>query len=139
MPVPLEEHQLIARLVTTVDLDGGVNTGPRMSVRALHALELADGRRVVLLDDRGWGGSSSSPSTDLWASTSLDDVERTARTVLGPDEPLDGDTLDDAAVGHWAHLARQAEEAGVSVSAKALAALPHDVEVSDAVRARAGR
>ena len=43
----------VARLVTLLDLDGGAGARS-MSVSARHEAVLADGRRIVLLDDRGW-------------------------------------------------------------------------------------
>jgi len=75
------------RLLTSIEIDEPAST-PRdadreMSVTALLELELTSGRRVTLLDGRGW--SSSGPS-NIWAYTSLKDLADTARTVVGPDE-----------------------------------------------------
>ena len=50
----------VTRLVTFVDIDDADDAGPdarSMSVTARHEAVLADGRRVVLLDDRGWSGT----------------------------------------------------------------------------------
>ena len=47
---------------------------------ARHEAELVDGRRVLLLDDRGW--SSSGNVSDIWALTSVEDIEKTARMVV---------------------------------------------------------
>ncbi len=44
----------VTRLVTYVDIDDRDARG--ISVSALHHAVLDDGRRIVLLDDRGWGG-----------------------------------------------------------------------------------
>ena len=74
---------------------------------------LADGRRIVLLDD-GW---SESPAA---ADHLPDDLAFTARTVVGPDEGED-------VAGYWASLVRKLHERGVAADASALAALPHDV------------
>jgi hypothetical protein len=119
----------VSRLLTFVDLaddDDG-----RMSVTALHEAELADGRRVVLLDDRGWSG-------ELSAHATVEDIEQTARDVVGPDEPFEGRTQEDMAASHWAALAGVLQGQGVEVEGAALEALPHDVELSDRVRARIG-
>jgi hypothetical protein len=45
----------VARLVTPVELRDA--DARRMSVSARHEAELVDGRRVLLLDDRGWSSS----------------------------------------------------------------------------------
>ena len=47
----------VARLLTLVDIADQEDDGPdarRLSVSARHEAVLADGRRVVLLEDRGW-------------------------------------------------------------------------------------
>src|SRR4051794_25658476 len=57
------EHEamaVVARLLTFVDLVDGHDDGPdasTMSVSARHEAVLADGRRILLLDDRGWSES----------------------------------------------------------------------------------
>ncbi|HWG95408.1 MAG TPA: hypothetical protein VNU66_14435 [Mycobacteriales bacterium] len=113
----------MSRLVTTV-LPA---PGPRVSVSLLHELELDDGRRVLLLDDRGFGSTAS------WSQVTRADVERDARTCVGPDEPFGDRTADDMARDHWAELAARA-----GVPAPELAALPHDVELHPDVEARLG-
>jgi hypothetical protein len=120
----------VARLVTLVDLDD------RPGVSARHEAELADGRRVLLLDDRGWTSAPLVPGED---ATSLEDIERMARTVVGPDEPLDGGSQEDAAASHWAHLERILEQQGVSVDVLELKQLPHDVVIGDRLLTRVGR
>jgi hypothetical protein len=104
----------------------------RMSVRARHEAVLADGRRVVLLNDRGWGGGT-------WAQETVQEMERTGRMVVGPDEPFEGRTQADMEADHWDSLARTLEQHGVEVEAAELKALPHDVELSERVLARLGR
>jgi hypothetical protein len=69
-----------------------------MSVSALHLAVLHDGRRVVLLDDRGW---SASGPPDIWRRTSIEEVEETARTVVGPDEPFGGHSQAHMKAAHW--------------------------------------
>ncbi|GAA4964982.1 hypothetical protein [Kineococcus glutinatus] len=128
------------RLITSLDIDeaagGEFNDDRRTSISALHELELADGRRLTLLDDRGW--SSSGPGS-IWAYQSMESLAETARTVVGPDEPPEGRTHEEETALHWAHLADIVQEQGVYIEAGELAALPHDVDVSSAIRARLPR
>lgn len=67
-------------------------------MNARHELELADGRRVLLLNDRGYG------STTAWDKTSLADVEFQVRTAVGPDEPFDDLTASEMEAAHWESL-----------------------------------
>jgi hypothetical protein len=124
-----------------------------MSVSARHEAVLADGRRVVLLADRGWGGQlvvawGDEPSEQdlrlleplgIWASQTEQDMKQTARVVVGPDEPFEGRTHADMEADHWNFLTRILREQGVEVEPAELKALPHDVELSDRVLARIGR
>jgi hypothetical protein len=66
-------------------------------------------------------------------------MERTARVVVGPDEPFDGRSQADMEAGHWDTLWRILRQHGVEVAAAELKALPHDVLLSDRVLARIGR
>lgn len=70
----------VTRLLTFVYIDDRDARG--LSVSALHQAVLDDGRRVVLLDDRG--GTSSKGA----AAAPVADIEETARVVVGPDEPF---------------------------------------------------
>jgi len=128
------------RLLTSIDVDEPAGTpcdaDRQMSVSALLELELTSGRRVTLLDDRGW--SSGGPS-NIWAYTSLKDLVDTARTVVGPDEPPDGVSYEDAEQGYWAQLAANARAHGVRIQAGDLAALPHDVVISQEILVRVAR
>ncbi|MEJ5868007.1 hypothetical protein WDV85_09680 [Pseudokineococcus sp. 5B2Z-1] len=125
--------------MTSVDLNKTAgprfDTGDQMAVSALLELELDDGRRVVLLDDRGW----SSRGRGVWAHTSLEDLTDTARMVVGPDEPPDGVSYQEEAALHWGELASRARSSGVDVDGNDLIALPHDVDISTEVRARVAR
>jgi hypothetical protein len=144
----------VTRLVTFVDLREGVGDARQLSVSARHEAVLLDGRRVLLLDDRGWsetahtafyaGDASDRDSTreeqpDIWAVTSVEDIEQTARTVVGPDEPLEGSSQEDAERGHWAYLSDLLRQHGVFVDALDLRRLPHDVVLSERLLARVGR
>lgn len=125
------------RLVTSVTPDTPLGLQPdhQFSVRALLELELHGDERVVLLDDRGWT-TSTHPSRDVWASTTRQDLQEAARVVVGPDEPIHGDTWEQAVEAHWRYLAGVAGRAGIAVTGSELAALPHDVVLDPALVAR---
>ena len=143
----------VTRLVTLVDVQDDVADPRQMSVSALHEAVLEDGRRVLLLDDRGWtssalrafwppegaDGESRRDQLDTWAVTSVEDIEETARVVVGPDEPAEGRSQADAEADHWAHLADVLKQQGVAVDALELKQLPHDVVLSERLLARIGR
>jgi hypothetical protein len=142
----------VTRLVTFVDLADGVGDTRQTAFSARHEAVLLDGRRVLLLDDRGWtwssliavqAGASDRDSTreqqpDIWATTSVEDIEQTARMVVGPDEPTDGYSQEDAEQGHWAYLSDVLGQHGVVVDALDLRRLPHDVVLSERLLARVG-
>jgi hypothetical protein len=150
---------VVVRLVTFVDLSDRNDPGPdarSFSVLARLEAVLANGRRVVLLDDRGWSGQLSvgwghEPSEQecraadewlsggTWAYQTVEEMERTARFVVGPDEPFGGRTQAEEEAGHWDALARVLQQQGVAVEGVELKALSHDVELSDRVLARVGR
>ncbi|MDX3227417.1 hypothetical protein [Streptomyces sp. ME19-01-6] len=123
---------VVTRLITHADLDVGATSARQMSVSARLEAVLADGRSLVLLNDRGW--SSSGPA-DIRARISVEDVERTARMVVGPDEPFDGKTDEQMAADHWGALASILGQQGVAVDAQELERLPHDVVLSERLRA----
>ena len=142
----------VTRLVTLVDVQDDVADPRQMSVSALHEAVLEDGRRVLLLDDRGWtsaaltaswgevpDGESRRDPLDTWALTSVEDIEETARVVVGPDEPPEGYSQEEAEADHWAHLADVLRQQGVVVDALELKQLPHDVVLSERLLARIGR
>jgi hypothetical protein len=70
--------------------------------------------------------------------TSVEDIERTARMVVGPDEPFDRSSQADAEQGHWAYLSDVLRQHGVVVDALDLRRLPHDVVLSERLLARVG-
>lgn len=130
------------RLVTLADVNHDADAR-RISVSARHEAVLDDGRRVVLLDDRGWseslGGRGANEVADIWALTSEQDIAETARVVVGPDEPFDGRSQDEMETDHWNALAEGLQEHGVIVEARELMELPHDVVLGEALLARLGR
>lgn len=67
------------------------------------------------------------------------EIEATARVVVGPDKPFDDYSHEDMEIDHWNELQRTASRHGVSVSAFELKRLPHDVELSPRLRDRLRR
>jgi hypothetical protein len=124
----------VVRLVTLVDIDADRTGARQMSVSARHEAVLADGRRVLLLDDRGWTTSGNVP--DIWATTSVEDIEEEARMVVGPDEPFAGRSQEYMDATHWAYLSEILRRHGVVVDAEELKRLPHDVLISERLRVR---
>jgi hypothetical protein len=103
---------------------------------------------VLLLDDRGWSASSliargegevPEVQPDSWATMSVEDIEQTARIVVGPDEPFEGSSQEDAEEGHWAYLSDVLRQHGVAMDARDLRRLPHDVVLGERLLARVGR
>jgi hypothetical protein len=144
----------VARLVTFVDVvDNGVGDARQASISARHEAVLMDGRRVLLLDDRGWSFSSlravrmgvvsdrdrwREDQPDVWAMTSIEEIEETARVVVGPDEPFDGWSQEDMEADHWTYLSGVLRQQGVVVGPLDLKPLPHDVVLSERLLARVG-
>ena len=125
----------VARLVTSVDMHDDTADSQRLSVSARHEAVLVDGRRLLLLDDRGW---SESGPLDIWTLMSVEHVVDTARVVVGPDEPFGGRSHEDMAADHWARLTEVLRRQGVVADASALQRLPHDVVLSERLLARLG-
>lgn len=98
---------------------------------------------MLLLDDRGWAeelrGAGANGIDDLWAITPEHHIVETARMVVGADEPYGGRSQDDMETDHWNALAETLRVHGVVVDAGELRHLPHDVVLSDRLRARLGR
>lgn len=64
----------VRRLVTFVDLDEQADDDT-ISVSARHEVELADGSRALILNDRG---CAESGPPNMWAHSSAQDIVRTA-------------------------------------------------------------
>jgi hypothetical protein len=132
----------VVRLVTIADV-GDDSDARHLSVSARHEAVLDDGRRVLLLDGRGWSetlrGAGANEVADLWAITSEQHIAETARVVVGPDEPFDGHSQDDMERDHWNALAAGLRAGGIDVDGAELKQLPHDVVLSERLRARLGR
>jgi hypothetical protein len=95
--------------------DGVVYRGQELAV-------LADGRRLPLGDERGFGGSEELETLEL--------LETDVRNTVLPDD-------DEPADEHpWAWLAEQLRGHGIDLTAEQLAQLPYDVEFSRRLLAR---
>lgn len=131
----------VAHLVTIADLQEGFDAR-HASVSARHEAVLDDGRRLLLLDDRGWswrlGGPGARGLTDPWWGASEREIVETARMVVGPDEAFGGRSQEDMAVGHWNTLADTLRAQGVDIDGDSLRQLRHDVVLSDRLRVRLG-
>jgi hypothetical protein len=130
-------------LVTFVEVDESHTDRRRLSLFARHEAILADGRRVPLLDDRGWsmshsrvagqlagGESSSSGPHEVAAGMSVNTLEETARIVVGPDEPPSGRSQEEMEENHWTYLSSVLRQHGVVVDVPTLRQVPHDVVLS---------
>jgi hypothetical protein len=134
----------IARLVTFVDRDHW--DGSQLSFSARQDAVLADGRRIVLLNDRGWSQSNlyssgnESPMREErsspWEGVTRERVEETAREVVGPEAAYGACTQADSDEGHWSYLSAALGEHGIEVDGAVLRALSHEVELSDRLLAR---
>ena len=127
-----------------VPLEARLDVDPlRISVSARHEAVLEDGSRLLLLDDRGWTeelrGAGANEVDDLWALTAESDIVATARMVVGPDEAFGGRSQGDMETDHWNALAETLRTQGVVIDAGELRRLPHDVVLSDRLRARLGQ
>lgn len=129
----------VTRFTTHVELSDAAPDARRLSVSARFEAVLADGRTVTLLADRGWSssvhGDSTDGAADLRQWLSVEDVETTARTVVGPDEPFGDRTHEQMAADHWASMADALGQQGVEADARELAVLPHDVVLGGRLRA----
>jgi hypothetical protein len=118
----------VDRLVTYATLRQRTATAHSVGLR--HVARLADGREILLLDDRGFGGSGPAG-----AFPTLEEVELSARTCAGPDEPADGLTREQMDASHWALIVERLQAAGVTVSVDEVSHLEHDVALDDRLRA----
>jgi hypothetical protein len=122
----------VERLVTLVDLDDR-NQNDGHSAWAHLYVVLRSGERRLLLDDRGWSSSAEI------AQDGLQQIEDTARMVVGPDGPGAGETDEQMEAWYWEWMHHKLRDAGVSAEADDLKALPHDVEIGERLRHRLAR
>jgi hypothetical protein len=119
---------VITRLVTYASLRE--HTTRTYGVDLRHVARLADGREILLLDDRGFTASSNVPGVALTRA----EVEFDARTCVGPDEPVGQQTWEQVEAGHWKFIAERLLTAGVTISADELSRLEHDVVLDERLR-----
>ena len=129
----------VFRLVVTADVDDATwrrrregRRHPDLSFGLRLEVALADGRRVLLRDDRGWsqglrsvGGPGA--ALDAWEHLREDEVRATVLPVALPDVDLDHPAPED--LGTYEELAALAAHAGLLVGAGHLRAVPHEVEL----------
>jgi hypothetical protein len=123
----------VVRIVTLADVREHPDART-VSVSARMEAVLADGRRLLLLDDRGWTSSlrgAGAEEADIWAGWSEDGIAETTRVVVGPDEPFGGRSQADMETDHWNALADKLRAQGVAIDGSELMQLPHDVVLSD--------
>ncbi|MBN6054895.1 hypothetical protein JYK22_23365, partial [Nonomuraea sp. RK-328] len=53
------------------------------------------------------------------------EIEDTALSVVGPDEPAEGQTREEVTAAHWRHLATVLRQRGVAADPGMLRTLPH--------------
>ena len=143
------------RLVTFVEIEGD-DDARQPSVRARLDLELSGGRRVTVLDDRGWSWSaglySSEPinaaeleprrrELDAWSGWSAQDIGEMALEIVGEDsdDPSEGQTVEESRAEYWSYLAGLLRERGTDVAPEVLRTLPREVELGERIRARIAR
>jgi hypothetical protein len=130
------------RLLTSADLVHSPEPH-HFSVSARHEAVLDDGRRLLLLDDRGWSqtlhGQGANEIADGAALMTERDIAETARVVVGPDEPFGGRSQGDMESDHWNELVERLRVQGILVEADELKRLPHVVVLSEPLRARLAR
>jgi hypothetical protein len=126
----------LKRLVCVVELDEfGLRQRDLISVSVRLDAEFVDGRRVVLLDDRGWSAGSlyDDDGSLFWDA---EEIAEMARVVVGRDEPSGGETAEEMAAGYWAYLSQALRRCGAAVSGEELARAVHDVVLGEQLRSR---
>jgi hypothetical protein len=99
-----------------------------ISFRVEEFAVLADGRRIRLHSERGFG---LSPGVDPWQFQTLDSLEADVRTTVLPDD------AEDTGEDHpWEWLSELLRAQGIEAPPEELRVLRYDVEFSDRLRAR---
>ncbi len=113
-----------SKLVTVADLDYSSSDKTRVSVAVRLGLLLKDGGSVLLLDNRGWSTSQH------WADVSVDDIEKRAFDVMGPDAPQEDQDKEEMATEYWEFLSEILEQQDLDIGPAELRELPHEVRLS---------
>jgi hypothetical protein len=99
-----------------------------ISFRVEEFAVLADGRRIRLHAERGFGLSAG---VNLWQYQTLESLEADVRTTVLPDD------AEDTGENHpWEWLSELLRAQGIEATPEELRILPYDVEFSDRLRAR---
>jgi hypothetical protein len=112
------------RLITYAELEEHSNA--RFDVKLRHVVRLPTGREVLLLDDRGLSGTCD-PGVPLDRRA----IKADARTAVGPDEPVDGQSWAALEQEHWSWIAGVLRVAGSEATAADVGRLPHDVVLGE--------
>jgi hypothetical protein len=132
----------VLSLLTLVDLREDDADSRRISVAVTQEAVLDDGRRILLLDGRGWSselrGAGAGEIPDIWATASEHEIAEQALVVVGPDEPFGGRSQEDMARDHWEVLAETLRAEGASVNGAQLRVLANRVVLSERLRKRMG-
>ncbi len=123
-------HGYLERLITYADIPEHELEPDRISIALRHEVELADGRRILLLSDRGWDSGWT------WTQVSREWIAETALLCVGPDEPYGGRSQKEMETIFWTELQASANASGLHVDATELARLPHDVVLSERLLGR---
>jgi hypothetical protein len=105
-------------------------SGSRTSFDVVEYAVLSDGRRVTLLDDRGWSQTTHGLAPgETWPLTA-DDVRRDVLNVVLPD---DAETSGEE--HEWRWFVERLHDAGVDVTRDELRALPYRIAFGERLRA----
>jgi hypothetical protein len=132
------------RFETVAEIEGdglpdADTTAPGISVQARVDAILADGRRLPVVDDRGWSEfvhGVHEIDVDPWTLQTAEGIGEGALMVAGPDEPVGDETHEDMEAWYWRGIAARLAEHGIDAGPEALAALPRSVVLGDALRAK---
>src|SRR6478752_2138325 len=120
----------VLELITLADLREDDADAKRISVAVRQEAVLDDGRRILLLDGRGWSSELRGPGAeipDIWATESEHEIAEQAGFVVGPDEPFGDRTQADMERSHWDALAETLCGQGIPMDGDRLRALPRRV------------
>lgn len=131
-PLPAEPGPGLYRPRSPAELERDLEEFRRSASFTVHEFAvLADGSRLQLNDDRGFGLSGVGGG-DPWAHLTLESLESDVLNTVLPDE-------DDGEDHPWEWLAGRLGELGVAVTAAELQRVPYTVEFSERLRERVPR
>lgn len=98
-----------------------------LAVDLRHVARTVDGRELEVLTGRGF---ELHAATGTRLDPTMAELEADVRACIGPDEPLAGQTSEDAEAAHWRYVSEQLAGQGISLSADDARDLPHEVVVA---------